>query len=320
MPKAKSLFSVGQMVSKKDTPVEVSFLQDFDYTLRKMNEHKAKCFFKKIELSSIDNSEKQVNIVCLDVLPETCDDSMMYSKTGIVYHTNDQAYYIVDYYDGKPSRHYKPSSMNCTRQMYYQIIGASLDKQLNKTSEFYGICESGTDRHKRIQNVLCQMKDYGVDCEYIDVETYIKENNLPLEVLKKEEFETKVFDPKLNLVFLCDGLLKYHGKMYVFECKTESSYKFGERQYIADVHRHQAYTYALEFGIEDVLFLYENRDLCTKKSYILHVTDENKKYIENRIDCCESYVKSNIVPPKNEVNPKVCQYCEYRTQCKVDKS
>lgn len=320
MPKMKALFNVDRIVNGKDTPIEVSFLQDFDFTLRKMNEYRNGYYYKKVNLSDFDNNKKRIDVVCLDKLPEICTEDMLYSKTGIIYHTNDQNYYIVEYSDGKPSRRYKPSSLHCLRQMYYQLTEAELDKQTSKTGEFLSICESGTDRHKRIQNVLCHMRKYGIDCDYLDVEQYVKENNLPLEVVSKNEYETKVYDPANNIIFLCDGILKYKGKLFVFECKTESSFKAMNRSFVDDSHKYQAYTYAFEFGIDDVLFLYENRDLCIKKSFILHVTDENKKFIIDRVKDCDKYVEMKVVPPKQEADKKICQYCDYKTQCKVDKT
>lgn len=317
----KSLFNVDRLVSGKDTPIEVSFLQDFDFTLRKMNEYLPRYYFKKIALSDYHKDDSNTNIVCLDKLPEECTPDMVYDKNKLIYHTNDNIYYIGCYSDGKPSRKYKPSSLHCIRQMYYQIIGADPDKQSSKTGEFLSICESGTDRHKRIQDVLCHMKKYGIECEYIDVEDYIKQNNLELDVVSKTDFETKVYDSKHNIIFLCDGILKYKGKMFVFECKTESSFKFMNRTGVDDSHKYQAYTYSLEFGIDDVLFVYENRDLCNKKSYILHVTEDNKKFILDRISNCDHYVELSVTPPKPEdIEKKTCQYCEYKTQCKVDKS
>lgn len=320
MPKMRTLFNVDRIVSGKDTPIEVSFLQDFDFTLRKMNEYRNGYYYKKVNLSDFDSSEKRIDVVCLDKLPEICTEDMLYSKTGIIYHTNDQKYYIVEYSDGKPSKKYKPSSMHCLRQMYYQLTGADLDKQTTKTGEVLSICESGTDRHKRIQNVLCHMRKYGIDCDYVDVEQYVKENNLPLEIVSKTDYETKVYDPVNNIIFLCDGILKYKGKLFVFECKTESSFKATNRSSVDDSHKYQAYTYAFEFGIDDVLFLYENRDLCIKKSFILHVTEDNKKFIIDRVKDCDKYVEMKIVPPKQEADKKICQYCDYKTQCKVDKT
>ena len=63
-----------------------------------------------------------------------------------------------------PSQTYKPSSLHCIRNMYYQIKGYEPIKD-RTTSEFIGICESGTDRHERIQNAVSEMKNNNIDCE-----------------------------------------------------------------------------------------------------------------------------------------------------------
>lgn len=325
---SKVLFStkkIGNLLSDsgKDTSPEVSFLRDFDFTVRQLNKHEPHYYFKEITKESnpeyFDIDGKCVNVVVLTELPDKCTEENLFDKFGLIYHTNNQKYYIGKYYDGKPSKKYKPSSMNCIRSMYYQIIGADLDKQQQKSSDFFGICESGTDRHKRIQYAITKMKDFGIDCEYIDVGSYIEQNNIDLIVDGREEFETKVYDEKRNIIFLCDGIIKYNGELYILEIKTESSYKWLDRSYVDEKHLNQAYTYALELGIDKVLFIYENRDVCTKKPYILTVTEDNKKYIENRIHGCDEYVSQNIVPPVEEhINSKICQYCDYRTRCKVD--
>lgn len=221
--------------------------------------------------------------------------------------------------DGKPSPYYKPSSLHCIRNMFYQRTEADVDTP-SVSSEMVGIGESGTDRHLRIQYYIDHMKDYGVECEYVDVETYIKENNISdLEVLEKTQFETKLFNSKYNLRFMVDGIIKYKGIYYVLEIKTESNYKWVSRNGVDPSHFNQAYTYSLCFNLPKVLFLYENRDCCSKKAFMLTVTDVNKQSIVNKLETCESYVKSNIVPdiPDNIPN-KVCQYCGYRKRCRSD--
>lgn len=325
MSKSKMLFNINRLIDgKEDTSPEVSFLHDFDYVSRQLNSHKPYYYYKEVTKENnpeyFDNTNNTVNVILLEKLPEHCTCEVTYEQSHYLYHTNDQKYYIIKYYDGKPSRRYKPSSLNCLRNMYYQLTGADQDKQQQKSSDFFGICESGTDRHKRIQFVITQMKKYGVDCEYIDVADFIKQNNLNhLKVEGNSDYETKVYDTERNIIFLCDGLILYKGDYYVLEIKTESSYKWMDRTYVDEKHLNQAYTYALELGINQVLFLYENRDVCTKKPYILTVTEENKNYIINRINSCNDYINQCVVPPiEQHITNKVCQYCEYKTKCKVD--
>ena len=58
----------------------------------------------------------------------------------------------------KPSQTIKPSSFNCIRNAYYQLIGAEPEQSQN-TYNLAGICESGTDRHIRMQQNIERMKD-----------------------------------------------------------------------------------------------------------------------------------------------------------------
>jgi hypothetical protein len=92
---------------------------------------------------------------------------------------------------GLPSQTFKPSSLNCKRGCYYQIIGAQPDEG-HSSFNMIGICNSGTDIHVRVQTAVMQMKDNGIDCEWIDVETFIKERGLDyLIVREKKGTETK---------------------------------------------------------------------------------------------------------------------------------
>ena len=85
----------------------------------------------------------------------------------------------------KPSATYKPSSMNCIRNMYYQVMGAEPDPSSSSYC-LVGICNSGSDIHERIQQYVEGMKANGIDCEYIDVADYIKSRGLDyLEVVSK---------------------------------------------------------------------------------------------------------------------------------------
>lgn len=218
----------------------------------------------------------------------------------------------------KPSTYYKPSSLACIRNMYYQRTGTDVNGN-KPTSELEGILESGTDRHERIQQYIINMKENGFPCEYVDVETYVKSRNLKdIVIIGKNGIETKCLNTKYNISFLTDGIIKYRGKYYVLEIKTETSSKSWNRKEPEDSHITQATAYSLSFLIDDVIFLYENRDTCSKKTFLVHVTPEMKlDRVVGKIESCDGYVSRGIVPPKNE-NKKICQYCNYVNQCRKD--
>lgn len=217
----------------------------------------------------------------------------------------------------KPSKSYKPSSLHCIRNMYFQITGAELESE-RASSELIGICESGTDRHDRIQRACMAMKDNNIDCEYVNVGEFVKSRGLDdIEVISQNGNETKLFNKKLNISFLCDGIIRYKGKYYILEIKTETSNKFWDRKDVNPDHILQGTAYSVNLGLDNVLFLYECRDNCSKKAFMLHVTDKMKQDLVGKITECDGYVERMICPPKPEdVSRKACAYCNYAKLCK----
>ena len=218
----------------------------------------------------------------------------------------------------KPSQTIKPSSFNCVRNAYYQLIGAE-PEQSKSTYNLVGICESGSNRHLDMQRNIIKMKDVlGVDIEYIDIEEFVKTRCLTdLEIREKQEIETKLFNRKYNMSFMTDGIIKYKSKYFIFEFKTETADKFYKRTGVDESHYNQAIAYSLNFGLDNVLFLYENRNTMDLKCYLFNVTEEMRQDMINKIEYCNKCAKDNIIPPKPDNLPKkICTYCNYHMQCR----
>lgn len=311
----KLLFNINRLINEslKEVPVETSFLEDLNYTVRSidMEKHKPHYYWKRIDKEPCDFPINNV----------TEKEEPTKELLGCIIKLTENGFstlYECVYHDGLPSRTYKPSSLQCIRQMYYQIVGVDVDDN-NCSPDLYGIGESGTDRHTRIQNYISCMPYHNVDCTFVDVGQYVLDNNIPdLEIISKNGNETKLHNTKYNLNFLCDGIIKYKGTYYILEIKTESSYKWMSRTGVADEHLIQAYTYSMCLNIPRVLFIYESRDLCSKKTYLIEINDEMRNLVCNKIKSCDNYVLSNIVPPKPEVSKKICQYCNYKKSCRKD--
>lgn len=218
-----------------------------------------------------------------------------------------------------PSQTYKPSGMNCIRASYYQVMGIEPDES-SSSYTMVGICNSGTDIHVRVQTAVAEMKENGIDCEYLDVAEFVKSRELDnLEIKEKNGMETKLYHKRLNMSFMCDGIIRYKGKYYILELKTESSYKFMNRHDVDPSHYNQGTAYSLAFGLDNVLFVYISRDILDMKAFMFNVTNEMRSYLVDYIDECDSYVRRQIAPPKPEnVLKKTCTYCGYRSQCKKD--
>lgn len=215
-----------------------------------------------------------------------------------------------------PSKTYKPSSLKCIRNMYYQVTGTEPDKS-DTSAILVGICETGTDRHERVQNACKQMKENGIDCEYINVAEFVKSRNLTdLEIVEQKGNETKLYHKKLNMSFLCDGIIRYRGHYYILEIKTESIYKWSGRTNVNEEHHNQGIAYSIAFGINEVLFLYIARDTVDMKAFLFNVTDDMKQNLIGTITNCDEYVKQLKVPPKpDNVSKKTCDYCNYKSKC-----
>ena len=217
----------------------------------------------------------------------------------------------------KPSQTYKPSSMNCIRNMWYQVTGHPQD-EAGSNYALVGICNSGTDIHERVQTAVSQMKDNSIDCEYIDVAEFVRQRGLDyLEIVSKNGMETKLFHKQLKMSFLCDGIIRYKGHYYVLELKTESSYKWQSRKEVDPKHYNQGTAYSVAFNINEVIFVYITRDVLDMKAFMFVPTDEQKADLVGRITECDDWVAKNICPPKPEnVHKSVCEYCAYKSSCR----
>lgn len=216
------------------------------------------------------------------------------------------------------SKSFKPSSMKCPRNMQYQIMGVEPETQLINPS-MVRIGESGTDAHLRIQHWISKMQEEGIDCEYVKVSDYVKSRNLTdLEIVKEpteQEMETKLFNKKYNISFMCDGIIRYLGKYYIFEFKTESTYKHQSRINYNEEHTAQICAYYLSLKIPDVLMLYENRDICSHKAYIVSVNDEMVwDNVLSKIEEVNSCIQLGTLASAHR--DKNCQYCNYSGRCK----
>lgn len=221
-----------------------------------------------------------------------------------------------------PSRSFHPSSMQCERNMFYQLKGVTPENE-GVSVELVGICDSGTDRHLRLQNLIASPEMQALGWHYIDVGDFVKNGNFPhLRVIAKSGMETKLYDQERNVSFMTDGILKwdYDGQYYVLEIKTESSVKFYKRQGVDPKHYDQGTMYSLEFGIDNVIFLYESRDNTAHKAFLYSVTPEMREAKERQIAYVSQCVAENKLPPKpsEETQGYACTYCRYANACHMN--
>ena len=77
-----------------------------------------------------------------------------------------------------PSQSFKPSGISgCIRSLYYQLMGIAPD-DTDSGVNLIGICESGTDRHERIQDYIAKMNKHDINCKWLDVGEYLKQKGV----------------------------------------------------------------------------------------------------------------------------------------------
>lgn len=222
----------------------------------------------------------------------------------------------------KPSKWYKPSSFVCMRQMFFTRTEQTPDPD---TSDYCGIgmADTGSRRHEAIQEVLLFMTKKGSDWEYVDVEAYLEQKKkegrcLSVSVVGKKGAETKLFDEKLGVSFMCDGIVRRVStdQYYLFEFKNQISFKAANKKEVDAEHIPQVTCYCAELDLSYAILLYENRDTCQLFCPdILHVTEEMKKAVADKILVCEGFVSKGIPPPAHN-DTKPCRWCNYQSSCR----
>ena len=214
------------------------------------------------------------------------------------------------------SRSFKPSSIGgCLRIPFFQITGAKEDETASEDPGLQGIMQSGTDRHERIQTAISELARLGYDCEWVDVGEFVTNQNRVkgTRVISKNGMETKLMNDDLNMRFMCDGVIKFMGKYYIIEIKTETSFKWQGRTSPNPDHIKQATCYSICLGVDQVFFIYENRDVCGKKVFQVDVTQEMKNGLFHVLETVNSHIENGTIPPKSDD----CRYCDYKQLCKT---
>jgi hypothetical protein len=222
----------------------------------------------------------------------------------------------------KSSSWYKPSSFVCLRQMYFMRTEAEEDVSMPDYC-LVGMADTGSRRHTAIQGVLLYMTETKADWRYIDVANYValkqKEGKCKsLSVVGKQGAETKLFDDKLFLSFMCDGVLQRvsTGEYFLFEFKNQISFKAANKKSIDAEHIPQITCYCAELDLSKAIVLYESRDNCELFCPpILEVTESMKQGVADKILLCEGYV-SKLTPPPMHTDTKPCRWCKYQSACR----
>ena len=199
-----------------------------------------------------------------------------------------------------------PSGLACQVSQAWKLLGVMPDKTA-ESFQSRSFAECGEDRHARIQAFLAKTP------YWVDVEEYVKEKKLELEVLEKTGYEVLLYSPKYNVRFRCDGMLLIDGIYYVLEIKTERQIANDKRTEPAEKHLKQGYSYALMMCVDWIMWVYEGRDYLTQKPIAQRVTKDEKAAIEKYLT---EIVQLKDTPEKLYMEKKACGGCEYKSFCR----
>ena len=215
-----------------------------------------------------------------------------------------------------PTDYFRPSSMyGCERMLFFMRVHGGMGAVEEMDVPLIEICNSGTDRHLRIQHLIEEME--GVTC--LDLEEIVKEaqqKGIKTEFVgwNEDHTEARCKNEELSIFFQPDGVLNFEGKDVLLEIKTESTYQHSNRYEPKEDHKWQATCYGMGLGIDYVLFFYEDRNFCKKKAYLWKITDEMREAVKKKIYTVNESLKAGIPPEKNDDK---CTYCRYKHECKL---
>lgn len=223
-----------------------------------------------------------------------------------------------------PSKTISPSSIKCIRTATFKRLGASRDSK-SESEQLISICQNGSSEHENTQRVISKMSKLGLKFEAVNIGDYIREHNVPITIKKesnfdKGEYETKLFSDDYFVSFLADGMVKYKGKYYLIEIKTQPFESQMRQNDVHEKHKDQATAYCVLLGIDSVIFFYEERNFLGKKCFLFTPTEEQKKNMLDKIILINKYAVSRTIPAKPQEaseNRNFCKYCDYISLCNL---
>lgn len=219
------------------------------------------------------------------------------------------------------SKTFAASSFRCDRKSWFRLRGVQPDavKEPDRTLQF--TADIGTACHRIIQNNLKN----SLGDNWLSVSKYLNELELTetkfVYELKEDEdgLETlvKVVDP-YPIRFACDGLIRWNDKLYLLEIKTSEFSSWNDMTDPKQEHIDQVKCYATLLHLENVLFLYQDRQYGGFKCYEFKVTPADKQQVIDRFEHVMNCVKTNLAPDPLPKGDKWCNIgmCLYYNKCK----
>lgn len=215
----------------------------------------------------------------------------------------------------KSSKTFAPSSLRCERISWFRLRGVEPDVSEVSDKNLDFVATVGTACHRKLQSIL--VASLGTD--WINVDSYLSSVYPSGSYSSNSDgYETQIefYSPPIR--FACDGLIRWNSKIYLLEIKSCEYSTFQELSDPRSEHIAQVTSYCAMLHIQDVIFIYIDRQYGTLKCFEYHVPKYAIDSTFDMFDRVQDCVKSHIAPPGLPVGDKWCSpsMCKYFQKCK----
>ncbi len=224
----------------------------------------------------------------------------------------------------------------CSRALFYEMSGEKGEfEEAWIEPPMRRIMDNGTGVHIRWQRYLMDIKDVQLlgmwkcrrcgDSTDPDKEVTLPEYACPkCGVTKWKYAEFRLTDPALNLVGKRDGKIIIGGKIYLLEIKSMRTEMFRNLTKPVEGHIKQIAQYLRmdPEGIQDAMFLYENKNDQKVKIFFYHYDEADIADILGMLRMADEGIKTGTPPIRLPGFPRspTCRKCIFRNVCKTEQT
>ena len=216
-------------------------------------------------------------------------------------------------------RTFAPSQMRCDRVSWFRLRGTAPDRIKSPDRTLNFTAQVGTACHEAIQKRLSTSLDH----DWISVQEWIDMNP---EFFKDYDMDVTVkgYESQIDLRspypvrFACDGIFRFEDKIRLLEIKTAEFSSLNDLTSPKEKHLDQIKCYATLLGIEDVIFLYQDRQYGELKCFEVTVSKIEQDEVRKKMDNVMHLAEVNIAPEGLPIGDPDCtqNMCLYYNVCK----
>lgn len=214
----------------------------------------------------------------------------------------------------------KPSKIQCDRQMYYILTNGQANLVQTTDPKLILIQKMGSYIHLLIQEAMSKAEPQGIilrkpeDIVEAAIARGINTQIVPSKYDSNNPYEAHCYNSDYNISFMWDGGIYFKDSKTLIEIKSEDHFKSIQRIAPDPEHIEQSTCYSLGLGVDDVIFLYVNRNYLNIKSYLVHIDNMMKQEVLDKFARVNDAVSKGTLPEK--IKCKSCKYCDYTVICK----